>query len=207
MKKSANTSKKSSAKSTPRKPSTNHPIEELKTSETTFILYDILGVPKTSTPDELKKAYRKLALLTHPDKNPDNKEASDNFQKLQKAYSILSDPKKRAHYDKVGDDEEDGEFNSDDWLDAYEYYRAMHPEIKKEDIKSFAEKYKGSEEETEDLIDFYEEHGGDISKILEFIMVSGQEDVPRFIEFYEKKIAEGVIKRTKKYDQTKGKIE
>ena len=77
-----------------------------------FILYDILGVPKTSTAEEIKKAYRKLALLKHPDKCPGDEKAADNFQQLQKAYSILSDPKKRERYDKFGDDEENDDFGS-----------------------------------------------------------------------------------------------
>ena len=50
------------------------------------ILYQILGIEKTATPVEIKKAYRKLALLKHPDKNPDDPEAAANFQKLNKAY-------------------------------------------------------------------------------------------------------------------------
>lgn len=55
-------------------------MEEIKgDGETKFILYDILGVTKEATQIEIKKAYRSLALLTHPDKNPDNKEASNNF--------------------------------------------------------------------------------------------------------------------------------
>ena len=59
--------------------------EELKEVEST-ILYQILNVPKTATPVEIKKAYRKLALLKHPDKNPDDPKAAENFQKLNKAY-------------------------------------------------------------------------------------------------------------------------
>lgn len=51
-----------------------------------FILYEIMGIPQTASQDEIKKAYRKLALLKHPDKCPGVKEAAENFQKLQKAY-------------------------------------------------------------------------------------------------------------------------
>jgi molecular chaperone DnaJ len=54
-----------------------------------------LNVAKTASAEEIKKAYRKLALLKHPDKNPDDPKAAENFQVLSKAYKILSDPKKR----------------------------------------------------------------------------------------------------------------
>ena len=66
----------------------------------------------------------------------------------------MSDPKKRERYDQWGDDGTDT-FDSKEWMNAYEYYRAMHPEIKKDDVEDFLTKYKGSEEEEKDLIKFY----------------------------------------------------
>lgn len=64
--------------------------------------YDILGVSKTATPDEMKRAYRKLALEWHPDRNKDP-QASDRFKEITKAYEVLNDPKKRQIYDQYGD--------------------------------------------------------------------------------------------------------
>ena len=64
--------------------------------------YEILGVARTATPDELKKAYRKLAMQHHPDRNPDNPAAADTFKELNEAYDVLKDEQKRAAYDRFG---------------------------------------------------------------------------------------------------------
>ena len=61
--------------------------------------YKILGVAKTATADEIRKAYRKLAKALHPDANPDNKAAEERFKNVSQAFKLLSDPKKRAEYD------------------------------------------------------------------------------------------------------------
>ena len=64
--------------------------------------YDILGVTKGATDKDLKKAYRKLAIKHHPDKNPDNKEAEGKFKEAAEAYEVLNDANKRARYDQYG---------------------------------------------------------------------------------------------------------
>lgn len=64
--------------------------------------YEVLGVSKTATADELKKAYRKKAIQYHPDRNPDNPEAEAKFKEAAEAYEVLSDENKRARYDKYG---------------------------------------------------------------------------------------------------------
>ena len=95
--------------------------------------YEVLNIDRDADEDEIKKSYRKLALVWHPDKNPDRiSEATENFRAIQTAYDVLSDPQERAWYDdhreailrggfKRGGD---GSVDGDDDLDVYEYFSA-----------------------------------------------------------------------------------
>ena len=64
--------------------------------------YEVLGLEKTASQDEIKKAYRKLALKYHPDRNPDDKQAEENFKEAAEAYEVLSNTEKRSKYDRFG---------------------------------------------------------------------------------------------------------
>jgi molecular chaperone DnaJ len=70
--------------------------------------YEILGVGKNATPEEIKKAYRKKAIEYHPDKNPGDKKAEENFKAAAEAYEVLSDPEKKSRYDQFGHQAFDG---------------------------------------------------------------------------------------------------
>jgi len=67
--------------------------------------YKTLGVEKNADAEAIKKAYRKLALKYHPDRNPGNREAEEKFKKISEAYAVLSDPEKRKHYESFGSDQ------------------------------------------------------------------------------------------------------
>jgi molecular chaperone DnaJ len=64
--------------------------------------YEILGVGKSASADEIKKAYRKVAMQFHPDRNPGNKEAEEKFKEAAEAYEVLSDADKKSQYDRYG---------------------------------------------------------------------------------------------------------
>lgn len=83
-------------------------------------LYEVLGVSRTATADEIRKAYRKLARKHHPDVNPGDKKAEEQFKKVSTAYDVLSDEKKRKAYDEFGEESLQGGFDADK---AREYAR------------------------------------------------------------------------------------
>lgn len=81
--------------------------------------YEVLGISKNATDEEIKKAYRKLAIKYHPDKNPGNKEAETNFREATEAYEVLSDKDKRKNYDQFGFDATNSNFNPNDFSKAF----------------------------------------------------------------------------------------
>jgi len=86
--------------------------------------YKLLGVERTVSEDVIRRAYRKLAMKYHPDRNPGNKQAEDKFKEINEAYQVLSDPEKRTRYDQLGESysnwqqrgEAPGGFNWEDWV-------------------------------------------------------------------------------------------
>jgi DnaJ family protein C protein 9 len=140
-------------------------------------LYDVLGLRKEDAPSEkdVKKAYHRMAMKLHPDKNPGDEGAKEKFQTLQRVYGILGDAKKREVYDKTGRID-DAEFGGEEFQNLYEYYRNAYKEVTTEDIQCFEREYRGGEEEKRDLLMYYERYRGDMTKVFAWIMCSEEAD-------------------------------
>lgn len=86
--------------------------------------YDLLGVPRDATDRQIKKAFRKLAMKYHPDKNKE-KGAEEKFREIAQAYEVLSDPDKRKRYDRFGDESESGGFAHHSDFDFHDFFKGF----------------------------------------------------------------------------------
>ena len=110
----------------------------------TFVdYYKILGIANSATPKEIKAAYRKLARKVHPDLNPDDKDAKKNFQQINEANEVLSDPEKRKKYDQYGKD----------WQHADDFEKANQQQ--QQYANSGGQRYSGAQSES-DFSDFFD---------------------------------------------------
>lgn len=167
-------------------------------------LYDLLDVLPNASPQEIKKAYRLLAIKLHPDKNPtDTENAQKNFQKLQEAYEILKDENKRAIYDRTGETGED----ISSFFEAYEYYRTFFKRVEVQDIEEFSLTYFGSDAEKEDLVEFYMDFNGDLTQLLNYIPLSDESQIPRYLAIFDGLIESEEIPKTKAFSRTRDTIQ
>jgi len=148
-------------------------------------LYTVLSLTSSATPDEIKKAYRKLALIHHPDKHATASEtakadASLKFQQVGFAFSVLSDAKRRERYDKSGrtDDGAELEPGEGGWE---AYFEDLFDQVTKNKLDELKKEYQGSQEEAEDLKTAYTEEDGSIEGIMQHIPHSTFDDEARFI--------------------------
>ncbi|XP_020109224.1 chaperone protein dnaJ 6-like [Ananas comosus] len=162
-------------------------------------LYEILGVERSASQQEIKKAYHKLALRLHPDKNPGDEEAKEKFQLLQKVISILGDEEKRALYDQTG-------IADDDALvgkaaeNLQEFFRSMYKRVTEADIEEFEANYRGSDSEKKDLKDLYIKLKGDMNRLFCSMICSDPKlDSHRFKDIIDEAIEDGELKSTKAY--------
>jgi DnaJ family protein C protein 9 len=172
---------------------------------TTINPYTVLGVPEDATPSQIKTAYRKAALKHHPDKATTEAEKSaahTKFQEIAFANAILSDERRRKRYDVTGRTEESLDLD-DDTFDWVSYYREQYKDVVTADvIESFAEKYKGSEEEKRDVLKWYEKCEGRMAKLYKNVMLSDPaEDEERFRGIIDAGIESGEVEGYKAYTE------
>ncbi|KAE8352520.1 DnaJ domain-containing protein [Aspergillus coremiiformis] len=166
-------------------------------------LYETLGVEGDATADQIKTAYRKLALRHHPDKAPEDEkeEANTKFQQIAFAYAILSDEHRRRRFDLTGSTaeavDEDDDFN---WTEFYREQFSSAVDVKA--LDRFKKEYQGSEEEERDLLAAFEKYRGDMDKIYESVMLCNVlDDDERFRAIIDKAIADGQVEKYKKYSE------
>mmetsp|Transcript_14131 Transcript_14131/g.18446 ORF Transcript_14131/g.18446 Transcript_14131/m.18446 type:complete len:277 (+) Transcript_14131:36-866(+) len=153
-------------------------------------LYDILEINKNASESQIKKAYFRMALKFHPDKNLDDESAKQKFQALSQIHSVLGDPEQRAVYDETGEVPDD-DMETDDFKKWEEYWRQMFPKITLEDIDNFKGKYQGSEEEKKDVIAAYQKCDGRLQQVIDCIMLANEDDEDRFRDMIQQHIDAG----------------
>lgn len=187
-------------------------------------LYTVLCVETSATSDEIKKAYRKLALIHHPDKHATAGEAAKvdaslKFQQVGFAFSVLGDEKRRERYDKTGRTDEGAEFGPGE--DGWEaYFEDLFEQVTKEKLDEMKKEYQGildlhsltaftdchlrpgSEEELEDLKVAYAEADGSIEIIMQHIPHSTFDDEARFIVIISDLINKGKLPSLKTWESS-----
>eukprot|EP00928_Gymnodinium_smaydae_P095019 TRINITY_DN8098_c0_g1_i1.p1 TRINITY_DN8098_c0_g1~~TRINITY_DN8098_c0_g1_i1.p1 ORF type:complete len:262 (-),score=49.95 TRINITY_DN8098_c0_g1_i1:253-1038(-) len=154
-------------------------------------LYATLGVANRSASlAELKRAYHQRALRVHPDKCPDDPAATEEFQRLCHAYEVLSNPERRKIYDETGTHE--GTDDADVSAMAA-YLRKVFPKLDGESIDRFSQSYRESAVEREDVLKFVSQQAGDCTNLLEVIMCSEPEDIPRFVTMIDGFFGDGSL--------------
>ncbi|KAJ0066853.1 hypothetical protein NL108_004833, partial [Boleophthalmus pectinirostris] len=142
-------------------------------------LYEVLGTTKQATEADIRRGYYKVSLKIHPDRAPDDALATEKFQVvLGKVYAVLSDAEQKAVYDEQGIVDEEIDTLSQDrcWT---EYWRALFPTITMQDIIEFEKKYKGTEEERQDVLQIYVRYEGDMDLIMQCVLCGSVDDEPR----------------------------
>ena len=131
---------KSKSSSKKAKSAKHESTEDISSPPTEINPYTVLSVPSTGSSSEIRSAYRKLALLWHPDKHQNKDEAHSKFQEIAFAYAILSDEARRRRYDNTGslEEAEDGDFDWKEWFS--ELWEGI---VSGDTIREFKEKYQG----------------------------------------------------------------
>lgn len=142
-------------------------------------LYEVLGVDNGASQAQLRKAYYRKALTCHPDKIQGKEK---EFQALSVAYEILKNPESRVEYDEHGELVDLEDLNSTEFDAWKSFFDNIFGGITTSQIDKFAEKYKCSEEEEQDVLKFYQQFKGDLCKMLENVLLSSDRDTSRWVE-------------------------
>uniref|UniRef100_A0A915N9F8 J domain-containing protein n=1 Tax=Meloidogyne javanica TaxID=6303 RepID=A0A915N9F8_MELJA len=170
-------------------------------------LFIILNLERTTT---IKKAYYQQSILWHPDRfaasdiysDEEREVATKKFQILSKAYNIMSDSEKRSIYMETGkfDFDDDDEENSKDWFSVW---RGMFKKVTKEDIEEYLKKFRGSQQEMNDVKNAYVKYKGDMDKILETVIGADVQNEDRIREIIRHFIELGELPSLPKYKNEK----
>ncbi|CAK5075304.1 unnamed protein product [Meloidogyne enterolobii] len=176
-------------------------------------LFIILNLERTTTnltSAKIKKAYYQQSILWHPDRfaasdiysDEEREVATKKFQILSKAYNILSDSEKRSVYMETGkfDFDDDDEENSKDWFSVW---RGMFKKVTKEDIEEYLKKFRGSQQEMNDVKNAYVKYKGDMDKILETVIGADVQNEDRIREIIRHFIELGELPSLPKYKNEK----
>lgn len=177
-------------------------------------IYDVLGVSSEATQAEIRKAYHRMALKLHPDKQASRglnekelEEAKVKFQTLQKIFSILSDPEKRKVYDETGSMEDSEDLAGEKFDQLYKYYRTVFRKVTEDDISAFEKSYRGSAEEEKDLLAFFERFEGDMDRVFAWLCCSRPKvDSHRFMKVIDEKVKGKEVKSYNKYKKWAKKV-
>ncbi|EAU88553.2 DnaJ domain-containing protein [Coprinopsis cinerea okayama7 len=194
------------ATSTTTMDSDNDPIHQFFPGEEDVDLYAVLNLTNDATQDMIKKAYRRMALVYHPDKHASATEqakadASTKFQQIGFAYAVLSDEKRKERYDKTGKTDEGFDLGvGDDGWEAY--FEELFERVTRGKLDEDKKQYQGSAEEIEDLKNAYNEVGGSIAEIMSHIPHSTYEDEARFVLTISSLIVKGELESTPEWQKS-----
>jgi len=182
------------------------PIAQFFPNPDSVDLYEVLFISRDAKPEEVKKAYRRLALAYHPDKHATASEsaktdASLKFQQIGFAYTILSDEKRRQRYDRTGKTDEgvDLSLGEDGWE---AYFADLFDRVTREKLDELKKEYQGSEEEIADIKKAYTDTKGSIGEIMKLIPHSTYDDESRFIILITELIRKGDLPSLPKWESS-----